>query len=72
MTVVVPTTKTEPETGEQVTATEPSTVSFAETVKLTVAPEASNAATVILAGNVNTGWVVSTTATVKLPFAVLF
>jgi len=60
-----------PETGEQATVNGPSTASFAEAVKLTGAPEAFNASTVMLAGNVNTGGIVSTTVTVKLPFAVL-
>ena len=74
MTVVVPKENTEPETGEQVTATAPSTTSFAEATKLTGAPEAFTASTVILEGSVNTGGVVSivnVTVTWKLPFAVL-
>ena len=71
MTVVVPIGNVEPEIGEQVTATGPSTKSFAETVKLTGAPDAFTALTFILGGKVNTGEVVSTTVTVKLPLAVL-
>ena len=71
MTVVVPTGNNEPDTGEQVTTRGPSIKSLAEVAKLTIAPEMSNAFTVILAGNVNVGGVVSTTVTVKLPFTVL-
>lgn len=57
--MVVPKGKVEPEADEQVTATGPSTASFAEAVKLTGAPEAFSASTVILAGSVNIGGVVS-------------
>ena len=71
LTVVVPMGNSEPDTGKHVTAREPSTVSLAEAVKLTGAPEASNAGTVISEGNVNMGRAVSTTVMVKLPLAVL-
>ena len=71
MTVVVPKGNIEPEAGKQVTASGPSIRSFAEAVKLTGAPEAFTALTVILDGRVSTGRVLSTTVTVKLPFAVL-
>lgn len=70
MTVVIPIGNTEPEAGKQVTAREPSTVSFAEVVKLTGAPEAFTALTIMSEGSINVGGVVSTTLTVKLPFAV--
>lgn len=70
LTVVIPMGNTEPEAGKQVTARAPSIVSVAEAVKLTGAPEASTAATVISAGSVNVGGVVSTTVTVKLLLAV--
>lgn len=66
LTVVVPIGNVEPEAGEQIAAREPSTRSLAEAVKLTGAPEAFNAATVMLEGNINAGGVVSTTVTVKL------
>ena len=71
MTVVVPKRNIEPETGKQVTASGPSIRSFAKAVKLTGAPEAFTALTVILDGRVSTGRVLSTTVTVELPFAVL-
>ena len=71
MIVVVPIENIEPDAGKQVAGTEPSTRSFAEALKLTGAPEAFTALTVILEGNVNTGGIVSTTVTVKLPLAVL-
>ena len=66
LTVVVPMGNVEPEAGKQVTATAPSTLSFAETAKVAGAPEALTALTVMLAGNVSVGAVVSTTITVKL------
>ena len=66
LTVVCPRGNIEPETCEQAAITGPSTKSLAEVVKLTTAPEALVAETVILEGSVNTGGVVSTTVTLKL------
>ena len=71
LTVVCPIGNNDPEAGKQVTATDPSTRSFAEVEKLTVAPAALVAATVILAGSDKIGAVVSTTVTVKLAVPVL-
>ena len=56
----------EPDAGVQVTGTGPSTRSFADATKLTTAPETLVAVTVMSAGNVNAGGVVSTTVTLKL------
>jgi hypothetical protein len=56
----------EPDVGEQVTATGPSTRSLAEVVKLTIEPEKSCAVTVMSEGSVNFGEVVSATVTLKL------
>jgi len=67
--MVIPSGNIEPEAGEQVTGTGPSIASFAEAVKVTFAPEAFEAVTVILGGSVSTGGVVSPTVTVKLPLA---
>ena len=61
----------EPEAGEQLTATAPSTRSMAEAVKLTTVPEGLEALVVILAGNVKEGGVVSTTVTLKLAVPIL-
>ncbi len=70
-TWVVPNGKIEPEAGEQLTATEPSTRSVAEAEKSTVAPEALVASTVISAGRFKAGAVVSTTVILKLAVPVL-
>ena len=60
----------EPDTGIQVTGTGPSIRSFADATKLTTAPDAFNAFTVMLDGNVNTGGASPITVMVKLPCAV--
>src|SRR5436190_8881064 len=60
----------DPEAGKQVIVRGPSIASLAEAVKLTGAPDGFNAVTVISTGRVNIGGVLSTTVTVKLPFAV--
>ena len=70
VTVVVPSGNVEPDAGEQEAATEPDTVSVAEAEKLTTAPEGPVASTVILAGTVTVGGVVSTTDTLKLALPV--
>ena len=70
VTVVVPSGKVEPEAGEQVAATEPSTISVAEAEKLATAPEGPVASRIILAGTVTVGGVVSTTDTLKLALPV--
>jgi hypothetical protein len=71
LTVVVPTGNVEPDAGKQVTGTEPSTKSLAETVKFTAMPEASVVSTVIFAGKFKVGAVVSTAETLKLAVPVL-
>ena len=71
LTVVVPGAKVDPEAGVHVTATEPSTISLAVALKVTTAPAAEVAETVILAGNDSVGGVVSTTVTLKLALPVL-
>jgi hypothetical protein len=58
-TTVEPTGNVEPEAGVQVTDTEPSTESSAETVKVTTAPLGPVASTVMSAGTVTTGGVLS-------------
>ena len=58
-TVVAPRGKVDPEAGTQVTGTEPSTASDAEAVKFTTAPAELEACTMMLAGRVKTGGVVS-------------
>src|SRR5713226_9142069 len=65
-TVVVPNPKTLPDARSQLTATEPSTLSVAETAKLTVAPATLVASVVMLAGTIIDGAVVSWTVTLKL------
>ncbi len=72
----MPSGKVEPETGEQVGVTAPSTLSVAVAVKLTVAPDALVASAVMSAGTVTIGGVVSVitvsaTVILKLPLAVL-
>src|SRR5205809_559790 len=71
ITVVSPSGKREPEAGEEVTDTAPSTRSEALAAKLTGAPAALVASAVMLAGTVIVGGVVSCTVTVKLLVAVL-
>ena len=71
VTVVAPKGNVLPEAGLQLTATLPSTMSTALAVKVTTAPAALVASTVILAGTMSIGGVVSRTVTVKLPWAVL-
>jgi hypothetical protein len=71
VTLVVPIAKVEPEAGEQVGVIAPSTMSVADDVKLTAAPDEPVASFVILAGTVTTGAVVSTTVTVKVLLPVL-
>jgi hypothetical protein len=71
VTVVVPIAKVEPETGEQVGVSVPSTVSTAEAVKLTVAPDELAASTVMFDGTVTVGDVVSSTETVNEELPVL-
>ena len=71
MTVVIPRGNVEPEAGKQVAVSRPSTTSLAEAVKITGAPEALTASTVMLAGRVSTGKPLSTTVTVKLLLALL-
>jgi sulfopyruvate decarboxylase TPP-binding subunit len=62
LTVVEPRAKMLPDRGEQVTGTEPSTASFAVGAEyVTVAPDAPVASTVISAGRLITGGVVSAT-----------
>lgn len=56
-----------PEGGIHVTVNEPSTISFAVAVKLTTAPAALVASTVMSAGSNRVGAVVSCTVMVKLP-----
>ena len=70
LTVVVPTAKTLPESGEVMT-TGALTASVAVGVKVTVAPPALLARAVRLAGRVSTGGVVSRTVTVKRRVALL-
>jgi len=70
-TVVTPSGNVEPETAEHVTATDPLTRSLAETVKFTTAPDGPVASSVMLAGKVSVGGVVSWMVTLKLPLVVL-
>ena len=70
-TVVVPSGNVEPEAGVQITVREPSTKSVAEATKLTIAPDALEASTVILDGSVSLGAVMSLTVTVNEAVPVL-
>src|SRR5689334_4868773 len=63
-TVVVPSGNRLPDGGTQMTSTLPSTMTTAVAVKLTTAPPGPVDGTVMLAGRVSTGGVVSTTLTV--------
>jgi hypothetical protein len=65
VTVVTPCGKTLPEGTEQVTLSAPSTMSTAEAAYVTGAPDGPVAATVIFAGTVTVGAVVSLTVTVN-------
>jgi hypothetical protein len=65
VTVVGPSGNVDPLAGVQVTARGPSTPSFADAVKLNVAPVVLVASTVAFAGTVTTGPVVSPTVTVN-------
>jgi hypothetical protein len=70
VTVVMwPAAKLDPDDGLQVTGLDPSTRSMALAAKLT--DTALEPGTVIFAGRVNTGGVVSTTVTVNVPVEVL-
>jgi hypothetical protein len=72
---VLPIGNVEPEPGEQLTATEPSTISEADDgtcpAKETAAPEELVASAIKLEGTVTVGAVVSCTVTVKDPVPVL-
>jgi hypothetical protein len=69
VTVVVPTGKTVPEAGLLLVLTAPLTRSLALVLKVTVAPLAAVASTVMFDGTVMTGGVVSTTVTEMTPTA---
>src|SRR4030067_756333 len=66
LTVVSPIAKVEPETGVQSVVNGPSTISNAEVIKLTTAPEGPVASTVVSGGTVTSGGVRSRTVTMKL------
>src|ERR1051326_6955468 len=66
-TTCVPSEKTEPDGGVQVTEVLRSTRSVAVTVKLTVAPAGLVASAVMSAGTLTVGGVVSTTVTLNEP-----
>ena len=70
-TVVVPSGNVEPEAGTHVTATEPSTKSLAEALKVAVAPPGPVASNRLSKGSVRLGGVVSTTVTVNVAVPVL-
>jgi hypothetical protein len=71
LTVVVATGKVVPDAGAQDTGRGPSTRSAAELAKVTIAPAGPVASTVMFAGTVRAGAVVSRTVMVKPPEAVL-
>ena len=71
ITGVVPSGKVDPEEGEQLGVTVPSTRSRADAVKVTTAPEGPVASAVMPAGIVIAGAVVSWTVTVKLSLVLL-
>src|SRR5688572_7421462 len=71
LTVVIPRPNVEPEAGEQVTATVPATRSCAVAVNVTTAPAALVASTVMSAGRVRTGGVLSSTFTSNEPLVAL-
>jgi hypothetical protein len=68
---VVPNGKVSPEFASQVGVSAPSTLSRAEALKLTAAPDEPVASAVMSAGTVTTGGVVSCTVTLKLALPVL-
>lgn len=70
-TMVSPKGKVSPELWEQPALTLPSIASVAETVKVTAAPAAEVASSMILEGSESAGAILSTTVMVKLPVAVL-
>src|SRR5262245_58663433 len=71
VTDVVPSGNVDPLGGAQFGATVPSRISMADAVKLTGAPEALVASTVMFAGTVTVGGVVSRTVTVNVLVPVL-
>jgi hypothetical protein len=71
LTAFSPRANVEPEAGVHVTDTEPSIASDAEAVKVTIAPLAPLASTVMSAGTLRTGGALSSTVTVKVAVAVL-
>jgi hypothetical protein len=71
VTAEVPSANTDPDAGVHVTETTPSTVSLAEAENVTIAPAELVASSVIFAGSVSVGAVVSAIVTVKPPLAVL-
>jgi hypothetical protein len=64
-TVVVPNANVEPEAGLQVTATDPSTESEAETENVTAAPPEPEPCTIMSDGSCNLGGVLSATVTLN-------
>jgi hypothetical protein len=66
VTSVTPIGKVEPDAGAQTTGTDPATTSDALALKVTTAPLGPVGWTVMLAGTVTVGGVVSWTVTVKL------
>ena len=70
-TVVVPSPNVEPDAGLQLTESEPSTTSAADTEYVTTAPAGPVASTEKLAGTTTVGGVVSRTVTEKLAVPVL-
>jgi hypothetical protein len=64
LTVVMPTGNVDPDAGTQATSVEPLTKSSAEGLNVTGAPPRPAATTLMSAGIVSTGGVVSTTETV--------
>jgi len=70
LTVVVVIGNVLPEDGAQITEREPSTMSVAEVENVATAPDGPVASSVIFAGRVSVGGIVSCTVTVKLPLAV--
>nr|WP_238145304.1 hypothetical protein [Antricoccus suffuscus] len=70
-TGVVPIGNVDPDAGEQLGTTTPSTASFAVALNDTTAPDTDVAGTLIFAGKLRIGAVVSATVTKKLPVCVL-
>jgi hypothetical protein len=71
LTVVVPSANVEPEAGEQLGVSAPSTRSAADAEYVTAAPDAPDASWPNDAGTVSTGAVVSTTVTSNAPLLTL-